>query len=331
MSKTNYNKQPAESLHRRKSQTQSISGAPRSGFTNIFTVDVEDYFHVSGFEDTVKRSDWDKFESRVISNTSVLLKLLDDYDIKATFFILGWIAERFPEIVLLIHNRGHEVGCHSYHHRLVYRMTPEEFRQDTMKAKAILEEITGSAVKGYRAPSFSIVERSQWAWDILYELGFAYSSSVFPIKHDRYGFRSAPAAIFDIELESGNSITEIPATTTELLNTRIGAAGGGYFRLFPYWFTSRIIRKLNEKSAPAVVYIHPWEIDPSQPKIGGSFRSRFRHYTNLHTTLPKLRRLFSEFHFSTVYDYLAKPGKRDSVNINRSQKPILSRIIHKTH
>ncbi|MBD3232272.1 MAG: DUF3473 domain-containing protein [candidate division Zixibacteria bacterium] len=289
----------------------------------MFTVDVEDYFHVNGFANEVNRADWDKFESRVISNTSLLLKLLDDYDIKATFFILGWIAERFPEIVLLIHNRGHEVGCHSYAHRLIYNLSPDEFREDTMKAKAILEEITGSAVKGYRAPSFSIVEKSQWAWDILHELGFTYSSSVFPIKHDRYGFQSAPATIFDVELKCGEYITEIPATTTKFFNTRIAAAGGGYLRLFPYWFTRRIIRKLNERLIPSVVYVHPWEVDPHQPKIRSSLNSRFRHYTNLHTTLPKLRKLFSEFNFSTVSDYLAKSGKPDSVGAEHSPRPVL--------
>ncbi|MBD3168161.1 MAG: DUF3473 domain-containing protein [candidate division Zixibacteria bacterium] len=286
------------------SEIDGILNTSESKIKNIFTADVEDYFHVSAFSDVIKYSDWGKYKSRIIPNILSLLGLLEKYKIRGTFFILGWVAEKFPEIVTLIHQAGHEIACHSYLHRLVYKLTPRQFYDDTKKAKDIIEEIINRPIHGYRAPSFSIVKKCQWAWDMLDQLGFTYSSSVYPIKHDRYGFLGIPRTAFQVRVKSGSYMKEIPMTTISMLGKNIPVGGGGYLRLFPLWFTRMAIRRLNHEGIPAIVYMHPWEMDPHQPKMPGKLLSRFRHYTNLSTTEYKLGSLFGEMEFTAMNDYI---------------------------
>jgi len=267
--------------------------------TNYLTVDVEDYFQVSAFEDIVGKDRWDTYTPRVEENTKKILDLFDSYNVKATFFVLGWIAEKFPALVREIDARGHEIGCHSYYHRLVYDLTPDEFREDTSKTKNLLEQLTGRKVLGYRAPSYTITRRSLWALDILKELGFAYDSSIFPIYHDRYGLPGAPR--FRYEMPDHDMI-EYPISTSLIMGRKIPVAGGGYFRLFPYWFSRMALKKINEKERqPFIFYFHPWEIDPGQPRMENCKPlSRFRHYINLKKTSGRLRQLLKDFSFAPI-------------------------------
>ncbi len=266
---------------------------------NFLTVDVEDYFHVAAFDNIVDIADWNKFPPRVVRNTRTILELFDNNNVKATFFILGWVAEHFPELVREIQDLGHEIGCHSYYHRLVYNLTPEEFRQDTQRAKNILEDITGTRIRGYRAPSYSITRHSLWAFDILEELGFEYDSSIFPIVHDRYGIPGAPR--FQYQLPDHN-LVEFPISTSLLWTRKIPVAGGGYFRIFPYWFTAMALRRINARDRePFVFYFHPWEIDPDQPRMkNAGLLSRFRHYRNLDKTSLRLQKLLHDFDFAPL-------------------------------
>lgn len=267
---------------------------------NALTIDVEDYFMVSGFADVVKFEDWHKYESRVERNTIKLLEILDEYKIKATFFILGWVAEKNPALVKDIHNLGHEVACHSFNHRLVYDLTPEEFREDTRRAKGILEDITGRLVIGFRAPSYSITKKSLWALDILVEEGFVYDTSIFPIYHDRYGVPGAERFAYIIKRENGR-LTEFPPSTYRIFGYNMPVAGGGYFRLFPLWLTKKAIKSINEiEKQAAIIYIHPWEIDTGQPTLNGSRISKVRHYVNLKSTMPKLQAFLGEFKFKPL-------------------------------
>ena len=271
---------------------------------NILTIDIEDYYHVSAFESVVQRDDWGKFESRVVDNTMRILSILKAFNTKATFFVLGWVAEQYPQIVKYIEQDGHEVASHSYDHRLIYDQSKEEFREDIRKTKAILESIISNEVLGYRATSYSITEKSLWALDILVEEGFLYDSSIFPIIHDIYGIPNAkrfPHIILDKEK---NRLWEFPLSTIRLLGANVPIAGGGYFRLFPYGFTRWAIRRLNKVGHPAIVYIHPWEIDPHQPRLSGSRISRFRHYTNLDKTETRLESLLQEFNFVPIRSFL---------------------------
>jgi polysaccharide deacetylase family protein (PEP-CTERM system associated) len=261
---------------------------------NALTIDVEDYYMVSAFSDVVRFEDWPRFESRVERNTYQLLDLLDIYGVKATFFILGWVAERHPGLIQDVHYRGHEVACHGYNHRLVYHLTPEQFKEDTRRAKGVLEDIIGSIVAGYRATSFSIVKRTMWALDILVEEGFIYDSSIYPIHHDRYGFPGAQRFPHSIKVDNGE-IREFPPTTYSILGQNIPVAGGGYLRLYPWPLTKAIIKQINEKEKKAaMIYVHPWEIDVDQPRLQGRWRSKIRHYLNLSSTLPKLRTCLRE-------------------------------------
>ncbi len=272
---------------------------------NAMTVDVEDYFHVNGFEDVVRREDWDKFPSRVEANIGRLLAILADHSVQATFFVLGWVADRFPGLVKEIHVAGHEIACHSYWHRLLYDQTPVQFRDDTRQAKAILEDITGAPVRGYRAPSYSIVRRTLWAFDVLGEAGFTYDSSVYPILRDRYGIPDAPRFPYRVRA-NGGSLTEIPLATVRLLGANLPVAGGGYLRLFPERFTHWAIRWVNRREGmPVVSYIHPWELDPDQPRLRGGRLSTFRHYINLHETEGRLRSLLREHRFGPARDLVA--------------------------
>jgi polysaccharide deacetylase family protein (PEP-CTERM system associated) len=271
---------------------------------NAMTVDVEDYFHVSAFDGVVRRDRWDAYERRVTANTMRLLAAFDQAGVRATFFVLGWVAEREPSLVRAIVAEGHELASHGYAHRLIYEQERAAFREDVRHAKAVLEQIGGVAVRGYRAPSFSITPRSRWALEILIEEGYAYDASIFPIRHDRYGMPGAPRHPY-VERAGGRSIAEAPATTVAFGPMTLPAAGGGYFRLFPYAFTRWAIRRVNEQDqVPAIFYLHPWEVDPSQPRINAGRISRFRHYTNIRRTEPRLRRLLNDFAFAPLGEVL---------------------------
>jgi polysaccharide deacetylase family protein (PEP-CTERM system associated) len=267
----------------------------RTAVVNGLSVDVEDYFQVSAFERVVDRSAWDGFDRRVVTNTERLLSIFSSAGVQATFFVLGWIAEREPGLMRRIAAQGHEIACHGYWHRLVYDQTPKEFREDVRRAKAILEGIVGRPVLGYRAPSFSITGASLWALEVLAEEGFAYDASIFPIRHDRYGI---PGATRHPHRVDGHALLEIPASTVRIAGVNLPVAGGGYFRLLPYWWTRWGVRHVNEVEGKAVVfYMHPWEVDPGQPRLRGSTLGRFRHYRNLARTEPRLARLLTEFRF----------------------------------
>lgn len=266
---------------------------------NYLTIDVEDYFQVAAFESVVAASEWDGYESRVEGNTSTLLDLLESHGVRATFFIVGWIAERYPELVRGIAGKGHAIACHSYLHRKIYSLSPDEFREDTRRAKGILEDIVGKPVNGYRAPSYSITRTSLWALDILAELGFSYDSSIFPIYHDNYGIPDAPR--FEYRLPDHGMI-EYPISTARILGQKVPVSGGGYFRLFPYWFNRMALKSINEREKqPFIFYLHPWEVDPGQPRIAGaSLFSRFRHYNHLERTRERFVRLLDDFSFGPI-------------------------------
>jgi polysaccharide deacetylase family protein (PEP-CTERM system associated) len=271
---------------------------------NALTIDVEDYFQVSAFERYVDRSQWDSYSLRVVENTGRVLDLLDEFGVKATFFILGWVAQRCPALVRQIRDNGHEIACHGYGHELVYRIGPERFREDIRRSKGILEQLSGVQVRGYRAPSYSITKKSLWALDILIEEGFTYDSSIFPVYHDLYGIPDAPRFPYLIERTSG-AIREFPLSTYPLRlgskEYRLPVAGGGYLRLFPAALLRHCIAAINRREGqPAVLYFHPWEIDPGQPRINAGMKSSFRHYLNLHKTEAKLRHLLQGLEFGTM-------------------------------
>ncbi|MBI3760067.1 MAG: DUF3473 domain-containing protein [Deltaproteobacteria bacterium] len=269
----------------------------------IISVDVEDYFHVEAFASVVPRDTWENYTTRVESNTQRILDLFDECQVTGTFFILGWVAERFPGLVRQIAERGHEPACHSYWHRLIYKLTPAEFREDTLRAKDSIEQAAGMPVSGYRAPSFSITARSAWALDVLAELGFRYDSSVFPVRHDVYGVPDAPRAPFRVETPFG-SIVEFPMATFRF--TKDGpncpVAGGGYLRLLPFPYTRAGVRRAWREGLPVVSYVHPWEFDPEQPRLNVPLKSRLRHYTNLKRTERRLRGLLALGKFTSFRD-----------------------------
>jgi polysaccharide deacetylase family protein (PEP-CTERM system associated) len=276
------------------------------------SVDVEDYFQVSAFDRVVSRAGWDSFESRVVPNTERVLKLFSEAGVRATFFVLGWVAHRFPALVRDIAAAGHEVASHGYHHQLLYTLTPAQFREDVRASKSVLEEITGLPVLGFRAPSYSIVESSLWALDILIEEGYAYDASIFPIHHDRYGMPNAERHMHVLRRRSG-TLVEMPASTVRLGSVNVPIAGGGYFRVLPYAWTRWGIGRVNRRERkPVVFYLHPWEIDPGQPRFAVGAASRFRHYTGLERTSGRLRRLLGEFRFTSVADVLNLHATRAS-------------------
>ena len=268
---------------------------------NALTIDVEDYYQVEAFTKVIDRSTWETYPSRVVQNTRRILELLDRKDVRATFFVLGWVAQRQPALVAEIAARGHEIACHGYGHQLVYQLTPDEFSADLRQAVEVIGTACPSAeILGYRAPSFSITDRSLWALEILGDLGFKYDSSIFPIAgHDLYGMPDAPRHASQITAR----LQEFPVSTVRFAGRNWPVAGGGYFRFFPLWLTRLAIRRINAENQPAIVYLHPWEFDPEQPRVsqfiktGGRipWRSRFRHYVNLQKTEERLRRLLDEF------------------------------------
>ncbi len=267
---------------------------------NAMSVDVEDYFQASAFDRLVSRTSWSERESRVVANTERLLECFARHQVRGTFFVLGWVAQRFPRLVRAIADQGHELASHGFHHQLIYTLTPGQFRADVRQAKAAIEDAGGCPVEGYRAPSFSIVRSSLWALDVLIEEGHTYDASIFPIHHDRYGIPDAPRRPHVIERGAG-SIVEVPASTVRVGRTNLPIAGGGYFRLPPYACTKWAITRVNTVDRdPVVFYIHPWEIDPDQPRLPVSRVTRWRHYVNLETAMRRLERLMQDFRFDTI-------------------------------
>jgi polysaccharide deacetylase family protein (PEP-CTERM system associated) len=271
------------------------------------TVDVEDFFHATAFDRRISRSSWIHRESRVERSTQRLLAFFQEHRVRATFFILGWVADRYPSLVRDIVACGHEIASHGFQHQLVYSQTVEQFRDDVRRAKATIEDAGGRPVRGYRAPSFSIVQSSLWALDVLIEEGHTYDASIFPIHHDRYGMPNAPRHLHTIHRRAG-TIVEVPASTVRLGGVNVPIAGGGYFRLFPYAFTRWGIGRVNREGEAATFYIHPWEIDVDQPRLNVSRMTALRHYTNLDETLNRLRRLVSDFGFDAIEATLTARG-----------------------
>jgi polysaccharide deacetylase family protein (PEP-CTERM system associated) len=277
----------------------------RSGILNAMTVDVEDYFHVSAFAGSIPTAAWGRYESRVCLNTARILDILERADVRATFFVLGWVADRFPGLVRRIQEGGHELASHSYDHGLVYDRTRDSFKDDLRRARTAIEQASGVAVTGFRAPSYSVTTRSLWALDVLAEEGYTFDSSIYPIRHDRYGIPGWSRHIHRLD-RPGGQLWELPGSTVRRAGVNLPVGGGGYFRLLPYSWTRWGISSLNdEEQQPAVFYIHPWEVDSDQPQMNGSALSRFRHYRNLDRTEARLRRLLSEFRFGTITDVLA--------------------------
>jgi len=276
-----------------------------SGQLNAISVDVEDYFQPEAFARDVRREDWPSFPSRVVDNTHRILDVFARHDVRGTFFVLGWVAERFPELVREIRAAGHEIGCHSYWHRPIYTLSPGEFEDDTRKAKAAIEAAAGGQVTCYRAPTFSITKRSLWALDVLASCGFKSDSSIFPIHHDNYGIVGSPVRPYAIQCEN-SVITEFPMSTFRALNYDFPVGGGGYLRMLPFWFNEYGMRRIIEQGDPAMVYLHPWEVDPDQPRIQTRLRSRLRHYTNLRGMMRNLEALLRRFRFGTMGEALAQ-------------------------
>jgi len=269
---------------------------------NAITCDVEDYFQVESLRSVVPRERWETTPWRLERNAGRVLDLFDRAGVRGTFFVLGWWAERLAGLVKRIAGAGHEIASHGYAHRMITEQSPEEFRADVRRAKALLEDLVGQAVAGYRAPTFSITERTLWAVDILAEEGYGYDSSIFPIRHDRYGIPSAPRHIHLRHGRNGATLVEFPPTTLRMLGCNLPVAGGGYLRLLPARLVHRALRAVNRRGWPAIVYFHPWELDPEQPRLAVKGFSRFRHYVNLHRTAAKLRFLLSRLQFTTAGD-----------------------------
>lgn len=268
--------------------------------TNAMTVDVEDYFQVSAFEAHISKQQWDGLPHRVAANTNRILDLFAAHGVKATFFTLGWVAERYPELIKRIVAEGHELACHGYQHIRVTEQTPEQFRADVIKSKAILEDLGGVAVIGYRAASYSINTSNLWALDILQQLDFAYSSSIYPVQHDLYGIPDAPRFMY--QPIAGQDFKEIPISTLRLGNKNRPCGGGGFFRLYPYAISKLAFQHLNQREQQACIfYCHPWEIDPEQPRQTGlSLKTRFRHYLNLNKMEQRITHLLNDFAWDTM-------------------------------
>jgi polysaccharide deacetylase family protein (PEP-CTERM system associated) len=267
---------------------------------NALTVDVEEYFHPNAMDSSVSPAQWDGLPPRVEHNTRHVLDLLDEHGVRATFFVLGWVAERRPGLVKEIARRGHEIACHGYAHRLAYRLGADQFRADVRQAKQVLEDRVSTPVIGFRAASYSIVAATPWAHNILVEEGFQYDSSIFPVRHDLYGIPDFSRFPVTVRCAAGE-ILEIPPSTVRMFNRNWPMGGGGYLRIFPYWFTTWAIRRIHRQDRqPAMVYVHPWEFDVDQPRLPAGALARFRQYTNLRKTEPRLRRLLREFAFAPV-------------------------------
>jgi polysaccharide deacetylase family protein (PEP-CTERM system associated) len=273
---------------------------------NALSIDLEEYYQVLAFAKEARPEKWGNYVSRVEANTAKCLGMLADANARATFFTLGWVAEKHPGLIREIVQQGHEIACHSHAHRLIYELTPAEFRQDTERAKALLENVSGQAVRGYRAPSFSITDRSLWALEILAELGFTYDSSIFPVPHPNYGMPKARRFPYRIDTQFG-PIVEFPMPTLQLGARRSPFGGGAYLRLLPYWFTRWAVGFVNSSEGqPVCVYFHPWELDPGQPPMKGSMTARLRHYIGMRKMERKLTQLLCEFEFCPLGDLIAQ-------------------------
>jgi polysaccharide deacetylase family protein (PEP-CTERM system associated) len=277
---------------------------------NALSVDVEDWFQVGAFEHVIARSDWERLPARVERNSEAVLALFARAGVKATFFTLGWVAERHPALIRRIAAEGHEIASHGWDHRRVSTMDAAAFRLDLERARKAIEDACGASPAGYRAPSFSIDKRTPWAHQILADLGYAYSSSVAPVTHDHYGWREAPR--FAFSPVAGSTLIELPVTTVELGGRRLAAGGGGFFRLLPYAFSNWAIGRVNRRDRrPAVFYFHPWEIDPGQPRVSTApLKSRLRHYTNLSAMEPKLLKLFGAHRWGRTDEVVAAERER---------------------
>jgi polysaccharide deacetylase family protein (PEP-CTERM system associated) len=274
-------------------------------FQNIFTIDLEEWFVVEILSERYERDEWTKLPSRVEATSLKLLQLLNRHQVKATWFVLGWCADRFPDLIQEIFRSGHEIACHSYFHRRVDQLTPDEFRRDTEQAINSVVKTIGNAPFGYRAPSWSISADNPWAFEVLSDLGFLYDSSVFPIKHDIYGWPGGPRLAFKMRCKNGKILHELPATTFRMLGKNIPLGGGGYFRHSPYWYSKNLIKKLNAQNQPAVFYVHPWEIESDLPHLEGlSFVQKFRTYSSTTILRHKIERLLEDFSFTSAADYL---------------------------
>ena len=281
-----------------KGPVKAPPDAPDPRILNALTIDVEDYFQVQAFADVIARDAWDGMPRRVERNTDRLLDLLAESGTKATFFTLGWVAERHPRLIRRMADEGHEVASHGFEHRRADSQTPDQFRADIVKTKRLLEDVGGAPVRGYRAATFSIGPRNWWAYDVLAEAGYAYSSSLFPIAHDLYGTPDALRVPFR---EKASGLAELPLTTARILGRNFPCSGGGYFRLLPYALTRWAMRRVNREGMPCIFYLHPWEIDPEQPRQERApWKSRFRHYTNLAATEGRLRRLLGDFRWGRI-------------------------------
>ena len=280
---------------------EPLDSTRESHLENGLSVDVEDYYQVEAFADRIRPEMWSQFPPRVVDNTQRVLKVLQESGAKATFFVLGCVAQEHPSLVREILADGHEVGCHSHMHRRVSTMTPDQFREDLRRARATIEDAGGVRVIGYRAPTFSIVGKSLWAIEILAEEGFSYDSSVFPVLHDSYGMPDAPRFPYRWVCRDGKSLYEIPPMTIRLLGRNLPVAGGGYLRILPMWYTRWALRRIrSQEGRPAVVYFHPWEIDSGQPRMAGRLTSRFRHYFNLSRMEGRIKELVAEARFVTL-------------------------------
>jgi polysaccharide deacetylase family protein (PEP-CTERM system associated) len=295
----------------------TVELAARARALLAMSVDVEAYFQVSAFRHSVSISAWDSMPTRVEGNTLRVLDLFAEFDCKATFFVLGWVAERHPALVRRIQRAGHELGCHSYAHRLIYELTPEEFRADTQRALRAIEDAAGVRVRTYRSPSFSITPRSAWAFAELVDLGFEMDSSIFPIRHDLYGFAAAPRFPFRIPI-GGKNLIEFPPPTVRIGWVNFPITGGGYLRRLPLGFQTRMLRRHLQKSGPSLVYFHPWELDPAQPRVAAPLLSRFRHYAGLKRTEARLRKMLSEFRFATLSQTVQASGPLPEFNLLRT-------------
>jgi polysaccharide deacetylase family protein (PEP-CTERM system associated) len=282
----------------------AVGGKPM----HCLSFDVEEYFQVSAFESPLIRSKWGQFESRICKSIDKILELLGQRDVRATFFVLGWVAERYPHIVRSIASEGHEIASHGYGHELLMDQTPMAFREDIRKAKQIIEDIVGQGVYGYRAPSFSITKDTLWALPILVEEGYLYDSSVFPIVHDRYGLPNANPLIHQLRTDAGY-LCEVPPSTIDIFGVRLPVAGGGYFRLFPYSILQNLLRRIESMGHPLVMYLHPWEFDPDQPRMQGAITSRVRHYINLQKTERRFCLLMNDFPFAPINEAI-EPVRR---------------------
>jgi polysaccharide deacetylase family protein (PEP-CTERM system associated) len=305
----------AANVYSAPSSADICEAGGRTLVLNALTVDVEDYFHASAFDGCVARSQWTAADSRVARNVDRLLEVFDAAGVRATFFILGWVADHHPDVVRRIRDAGHELASHGYAHELVYATTPEGFRFDLRRARRSIQRASGVSVVGYRAPSFSITKRSLWALDVLVEEGYTYDASIYPIRHDRYGMPSSPRHMHRVQRPRGG-LWELPGSTVRLAGVNLPIAGGGYFRLLPYWWTARGIARVNQlEGRPAIFYIHPWEIDAEQPRLPVRGLTRIRHYRNLEKTEERLRRLLADFRFGTVSQVLAASAGARSMEV----------------